>query len=147
MGGKKITRNGLSHILDFHLSTTVLMEEKWRAWYFFLAKSILWKIFLRNKTGLGHLNKTKVTGPVRVREKLLPQHPSAHGIRRLAHMGTRHQDTATWYKTFKVARKQPQKNYLLAIFEGQNTTNKSNLKSLIVKITDFNVENQKWVNY
>lgn len=48
-----------------------------------------------------------------------------------------------WYKTFKVARKQAQKNYFLAIFEGQNTTNKSNLKPLGVKITDSSISKTK----
>lgn len=37
------------------------MEEKWRVWYFFLAKSILWKLFFKkkkeNQTGLCHLKQ------------------------------------------------------------------------------------------
>jgi len=47
------------------------------------------------------------------------------------------------HKALKVASKQPRKNYFLAIFERQNTTNESNLKPLTVKIIGASISSTK----
>lgn len=133
----------LVHIVDFHLSTTIVMEEKWRVWYFFVAKSILWKIFIKNKTGLGHLNKTKVTGPWESENTSFHSTGVLIKSNGLFTGGNQEPAQLRWHKALKVVRKQPWKNYFLAISEGQNTTNKSNLKPLIVKIIGFSMSSTK----